>query len=164
MCYARRQRSSWARIKLSNVYIISCTSRLQSFIRAIYLSFFYFQSIYTRYWRDLYFALAYALYFSLRCSIFNDRFTVPFGQLDYYTTPFYSCQHFFSLFFTFFYFCYFSTNKDLFSAASIDILSGFNKHGVLSRLVIIYILSEYNKHIPNYYIFCFAIILTKFLW
>ena len=46
MCYARRQRSSWARIKLSkNLYQICGSPQLQSF-ELSYLSFFYFVWVY----------------------------------------------------------------------------------------------------------------------
>ena len=66
MCYARRQRSSWARIKLSkNFYLIwQLSLSVKIFFRAILiLSFFYLLSIYNSLTR---FALRFfALYFSL---------------------------------------------------------------------------------------------------
>ena len=67
MCYARRQRSSWARIKLSNkLYQFTLPSVL--IIRAIYLSFFYFLELCSLwfFFDRFFFALAFfALYFLL---------------------------------------------------------------------------------------------------
>ena len=78
MCYARRQRSSWARIKLSNNCILN-SFEFSIVIRALYLSFFYFcMSIYNSSLTRMYFALCFALYFSSCCSIFNDRFAALF--------------------------------------------------------------------------------------
>ena len=78
MCYARRQRSSWARIKLSKNYIISEVPFSYNHFRAIFiLASFTLLSIYNSYWRDLYFALRNALYNLFCCSIFNDRL-LPF--------------------------------------------------------------------------------------
>ena len=39
------------------------------------------------------------------CSIFNDRATRSSGQLDYYITSLFLCQHFFAKNFKFFYYC-----------------------------------------------------------
>ena len=76
MCYARRQRSSWARIKLSkNLYHIRLAS-VTIFFRAIYLSFFYFVWVYiTLLWRDLVFRTSQC--FVLRLLLFN--FQWPFA-------------------------------------------------------------------------------------
>ena len=72
MCYARRQRSSWARIKLSDLLYIICFSRT-NIVSELFSSFFYFfefQSILTRF-----FVLTLSIIFeSLSCSIFKDRF------------------------------------------------------------------------------------------
>ena len=67
MCYARRQRSSWARIKLSNkLYIL----RLQTvrFVWAIYSSFLYFfRVVFSLVLTDFVFALAFLLCTSFIC-------------------------------------------------------------------------------------------------
>ena len=59
MCYARRQRSSWARIKLSNkLYILRLTA--VRFVWAIYLSFLYFfRVVFSLVLTDFVFALAF---------------------------------------------------------------------------------------------------------
>ena len=70
-----------------------------SFLRAIYLSFFYFVRVYITLWRDLYFALAFMLCTSLL--LFNFQWPIPArscGQLDYYTTSLFPCQYLFSNF------------------------------------------------------------------
>ena len=55
MCYARRQRSSWARIKLSNnLYHIYLLGSYNLFFELFFLSFFYFVE-YITLWRDLVF-------------------------------------------------------------------------------------------------------------
>ena len=51
MCYARRQRSSWARIKLSNI-CISSTLVLSIVIRAFFLASFTFVWVYITLWRE----------------------------------------------------------------------------------------------------------------
>ena len=77
MCYARRQRSSWARIKLSDLLYIICFSRT-NIVSELFSSFFYFfefQSILTRFFVWLCQSII-----NLCCSIFKDRFALPFPQ------------------------------------------------------------------------------------
>ena len=65
MCYARRQRSSWARIKLSNILYIF-RSRGQILVWAIYSSFFYFFELCTLCFdRSVFRTCFFALYFYL---------------------------------------------------------------------------------------------------
>ena len=80
MCYARRQRSSWARIKLSKILYRLRLSAVTTFSSYSFLASFTLLSIYNSFWRDLYFALAlYALYFSL---VVQFSMTVPPALAD----------------------------------------------------------------------------------
>ena len=74
MCYARRQRSSWARIKLSNEWYLKS-------LRTLNLSFELWFALFTFCWVvfsfrifEFRYAHTICLYFPLCCSIFNDRF------------------------------------------------------------------------------------------
>ena len=76
MCYARRQRSSWARIKLSKSLYQNTVSRdLISLLSSLALSFFYFCWVVfssVRIFRDPFQAVRFVLLSC--CSIFNDQF------------------------------------------------------------------------------------------
>ena len=106
MCYARRQRSSWARIKLSDLLYIICFSRT-NIVSELFSSFFYFfefQSILTRF-----FVLTLSIIFWI-FKLFN--FQGPFRAasstaLHEYSTHFPLCQCFFWIFFKFFSLCWF---------------------------------------------------------
>ena len=87
MCYARRQRSSWARIKLSKNGIWNVRRHLISFFEldcsfTFCLSSILFQRIH-EICSCTYF---YALYFSHCCSIFNDRTTFQSFSLPLFAT------------------------------------------------------------------------------
>ena len=103
MCYARRQRSSWARIKLSDVlYIMRFALNIfcQSFFLASFL-LFEFQSILTRFfvW------LCQSLFESFSCSIFKDRFApLPQQRSTSISHTFLFVNTFFRFFFDFFWF------------------------------------------------------------
>ena len=89
-------------------YIIRGFASVQSFELALILSFSYFVEYISLLIDEIRIShFAYALYFSLCCSIFNDR-SLPFaGQLDYYTTSLFSCQYlFWKIFKYFFAFCH----------------------------------------------------------
>ena len=80
MCYARRQRSSWARIKLSNVCYLNPLSRNSNLIRAWLLFTFCLSSIFSQNCRvpfNTYMFPCSMLVLSSCCSIFNDRFFSP---------------------------------------------------------------------------------------
>ena len=117
MCYARRQRSSWARIKLSKICIISLSWALQSF--SSFCSSFYFVWVVLLVWivRDstshffvCFVLISKQILSASCCSIFNDRFAVPSEpfavpsrrRLDYYITSLPLCQYLFQKFFWFF--------------------------------------------------------------
>ena len=105
MCYARRQRSSWARIKLSNVCIYILTRGYTSELIPLYC----FKSIF---WNSLEFFRASSLPLQVRscaccCSIFKEL-AASRGQLCYYITSSPPCQHLFSIFFIFFRIYFFS--------------------------------------------------------
>ena len=113
MCYARRQRSSWARIKLSKIlyYHISLTEYVITFFRAFFLSFVYFCLSSILFFDEIsFFALRNALYFSLvvqfSMTVFRyPAYSVPSpfsGQLDYYTIPIPLCQYLLRNFFEIF--------------------------------------------------------------
>ena len=76
MCYARRQRSSWARIKLSkSLYQNTVPRDLISLLSSLALSFFYFCWVVfssVRIFRDPFQAVRFVLLSC--CSIFNDQF------------------------------------------------------------------------------------------
>ena len=100
MCYARRQRSSWARIKLSNkLYILRCIA--VRFVWAIYLSFLYFfRVVFSLVLTDFVFALAFfALYFFYL--LFNCQVSIPLSSREpvYYITSLLPCQEVFQNFF-----------------------------------------------------------------
>ena len=105
MCYARRQRSSCARIKLSKILylfnrfpdVINLISELNS---KLLITLFEFSNLcfLTR------FSHTFQCLENFCCSIFNDRlFRSPFGlRLSYYTHFFFACQPFSPIFFNFF--------------------------------------------------------------
>ena len=101
MCYARRQRSSWARIKLSKSLYQNTVSRdLISLLSSLALSFFYFCWVVfssVRIFRDPFQAVRFVLLSC--CSIFNDQFCPAFARPCYYTTSSCVCQPLFSTFF-----------------------------------------------------------------
>ena len=74
MCYARRQRSSWARIKLSNEWYLKSLGTLNLFFRAMICSFTFCWVVFSFRIFEFRFAHTICLYFPLCCSIFNDRF------------------------------------------------------------------------------------------
>ena len=95
MCYARRQRSSWARIKLSNkLYQFTLSSVL--IIRAIYSSLFYFLELCSLwfFWQILFSHLLFLLCtFFFCCSIVKFQFCpLILRGLAYYTTSLKPCQ------------------------------------------------------------------------
>ena len=98
MCYARRQRSSWARIKLSNkLYQFTLPSVL--IIRAIYSSFLLlFRVVFSLvFLTDSFSHLLFLLCtFFFCCSIVKFQFCCPFLRQLYYSTTFpFICQAFF---------------------------------------------------------------------
>ena len=114
MCYARRQRSSWARIKLSKICIISLAEPLLQALQSFssFCSSFYFllEFIFSFELSRFYFAL-----FSLLCTyLFVVQFSMtglppiaflPSGflrRLEYYIISSRLCQAFFESFFRFF--------------------------------------------------------------
>ena len=101
MCYARRQRSSWARIKLSkSLYQNTVPRDLISLLSSLALSFFYFCWVVfssVRIFRDPFQAVRFVLLSC--CSIFNDQFCLAFARPCYYTTSSCVCQPLFSTFF-----------------------------------------------------------------
>ena len=101
MCYARRQRSSWARIKLSKKLYPKYPSGYLKSSRAISSFTFCLSSILNKLWRDQY-CTCNALYFSLVVQFSMTIATLSRGQLDYSITITLICQYLFSIFFTFF--------------------------------------------------------------
>ena len=94
MCYARRQRSSWARIKLSKKRYLKPYG-IKSFFEHDLLFYFCWVVFSFRIF-EFRFAHTICLYFPLCCSIFNDRFAPPLcGDLDYYITFQTACQDLF---------------------------------------------------------------------
>ena len=87
MCYARRQRSSWARIKLSkNLYHISSfhLSYNLFYFELFYLSFFYFCWVYITLRRDLHLLFLLCTYLLL----FNFQWPfVAFSRGDFVIIP-----------------------------------------------------------------------------
>ena len=83
MCYARRQRSSWARIKLSKICIISPFRALQSF--SSFCSSFYFFWVVLLVWIVEILLRTFSLLctYLFCCSIFNDRLAVSRSPLRY---------------------------------------------------------------------------------
>ena len=102
MCYARRQRSSWARIKLSkNLYHIAF--RLYNLLSSYsFLASFTLLSIYNSFDEILHLHFFICFVLLSCCSIFNDRCRHLAWQLDYYTTWLFNCQYLFWNFFLFF--------------------------------------------------------------
>ena len=103
MCYARRQRSSWARIKLSkSFYLISGLPELKSSFELFILASFTLLSIYNSIDEISISHLQFCFVLISCCSIFNDR-SLPFPrQPQYYTTSLSCCQYFFEKFLRFF--------------------------------------------------------------
>ena len=77
MCYARRQRSSWARIKLSKIlyhFTFRCNNLFSSFCSSFTFCLSSISSQFELFEYTSHF-FVFALYLSLCCSIFNDRLT-----------------------------------------------------------------------------------------
>ena len=121
MCYARRQRSSWARIKLSNKLYIFILSDDETFLFEPFLALLTFLSMSLRFTEALFFSkkfeishLLVCLYLFSCCSIVNDQSSLAFAErLDYYTTFSLTCQVLFQKFF-----------KKLFSRLASSIFGG----------------------------------------
>ena len=117
MCYARRQRSSWARIKLSSKLYLNLP--VKTLVSRACLALYTllsmsrirdrFEILFSKKFRDS-FASSFCLYFNLL--LFNCQwsartlgslYSVPrFAQPDYYITSFSVCQGVFQKFFEFF--------------------------------------------------------------
>ena len=147
MCYARRQRLSWARIKLSKKYTLAYLVCLSTFFRASLIrscftcflgSFLLISVSYSlgiddsrSSWLQ---ALArnLALFFSsfFRCSIFKVRSlpTLSRGQLCYYTTFDSICQYLFEKFLIYFFGSVRRLSDSLYSISRFSLLvKGFSK-------------------------------------
>ena len=142
MCYARRQRSSWARIKLSNVLYIKCYFRniyypYSSFILAFLLLFEYI----TLSTRLSFFRTCNALHLSLvvQFSMTNSA-ARSCGQLDYYITCLLPCQYLFSTFF----------EKIFYTVFGCDILS------FLGRVLVFYHISKIKSILFWIFYFIFS--------
>ena len=102
MCYARRQRSSWARIKLSkSLYQNTVPRDLIFLLSSLALSFFYFllsSILICKNFRDPFQAFL-ALYFSLVVQFSMISFCLAFARPCYYTTSPRLCQYLFQNFF-----------------------------------------------------------------
>ena len=96
MCYARRQRSSWARIKLSNILYINYLSAANILHSSFLLLFYFVSGLFLRNFRDLYFVQFYLTLYMSRCLIFNVHFSPALAD------SFVSISHFFSFVNTFF--------------------------------------------------------------
>ena len=77
MCYARRQRSSWARIKLSKILYRLRLSAVTTFSSYSFLASFTLLSIYNSSWRDLVFRTSQCFVQSLLLFNFQWPFAVP---------------------------------------------------------------------------------------
>ena len=99
MCYARRQRSSWARIKLSNkLYILRCIA--VRFVWAIYLSFLYFfRVVFSLVLTDFVFALAFCFVLLLSVVQLSSFNPLSLREPVYYITSLLPCQEVFQNFF-----------------------------------------------------------------
>ena len=99
MCYARRQRSSWARIKLSKKLYLKYPLGYLKSLRAIYLSFTFVWVVFSINSDEIsIFRTCNALYFSLVVQ-FSMTVTVhSCGQLSYYITALSLCQYLFLIF------------------------------------------------------------------
>ena len=103
MCYARRQRSSWARIKLSNkLYLYRF--RLKSFVELVWLYFYFLEYVFYREiehfylfrnFRDLHSQYACTSSLVVQLSMIKRCFAQPY----YYITLLSACQEVFQKFF-----------------------------------------------------------------
>ena len=125
MCYARRQRSSWARIKLSKIlyhFTFRCNNLFSSFCSSFTFCLSSISSQFELFEYTSHF-FVFALYFSLCCSIFNDRSRLPQGflaaTLVLYHTVFHLSIPFWNFFQVFF---------NFFSSSSVSTLSGDSLH------------------------------------
>ena len=80
MCYARRQRSSWARIKLSKILYRLRLSAVTTFSSYSFLASFTLLSIYNSFWRDLVFRTSQCFVQSLLLFNFQWPFAVPLSS------------------------------------------------------------------------------------
>ena len=99
MCYARRQRSSWARIKLSKKFYIRCLSAFNIFSSYFILALLLVWVVFSINSDEIsIFRTCNALYFSLVVQFSMTVTTRSCGQPCYYTTALCLCQYLFSIF------------------------------------------------------------------